>query len=94
MRVMSPHAKDVCTPASPSLAFKAAEIVYAPYDIVAPEGWNWPDWAVDRSPPGTRFSAGDPLCTVLASGATVDLARACASERARKIIALVQEAEY
>jgi uncharacterized protein len=80
-------------PTSPSLAFKAAEIVYAPCDIAAREGRSWPDWAVDRSPPGTRFSAGDPLCTVLGSGATVDLARACASERAQKIIALVQEAE-
>ena len=79
---------------SPSLAFKAAEIVYAPCDIVAPEGWSWPDWAADRSPPGTRFSTGDPVCTVLASGATVSLARARASERARRIIALVQEAEY
>src|SRR3984957_9690510 len=81
------------TRASPSLTFKAAEIVYAPCDIVAPEGRSWPDWAVDRSPPGTRFSTGDPLCMVLGSGATVDLARACASERAQKIIALVQEAE-
>ena len=80
-------------PTSPNLAFKAAEIVYAPCDIVAPERRSWPDWAVDRSPPGTRFSGGDPVCTVLGSGATVDLARACASERAQKIIALVQEAE-
>jgi predicted ATP-grasp superfamily ATP-dependent carboligase len=82
------------TPAFPSLQFKAAEIVFAPCDIVAPEGRNWPDWMVDRPPPGTRIVAGDPLCTTLASGATVDLARACAGERARKIIALVQEAEY
>ena len=64
------------TPASPSLAFKAAEIVYAPCDIVAPEGQNWPDWMVDRPSPGTRIAVGDPLCTTLASGATVDLARA------------------
>jgi uncharacterized protein len=82
------------TRASPSLTFKAAEIVYAPCDIVAPAGLTWPEWAVDRSPPGTRIGVGDPLCTALASGATVDLARACASERARKIIALVQEAVY
>src|SRR5580704_8223602 len=79
------------TPASPSLQFKAAEIVYAPCDLVAPEGQNWPDWMVDRPSPGTRIAVGDPLCTTLASGATVDLARALASERARKIIALVQE---
>ena len=81
------------TPASPSLPIKAAEIIYAPCDIVVPEGWNWPDWAVDRSPAGTYIAAGDPVCTVLASGATVDLARACASERARKVIALIEEAD-
>jgi hypothetical protein len=81
-------------PASSSFAIKAAETVYAPHELAVCEGLNWPDWAVDRSPSGTRFSAGDPLCTVLASGATVGVARACASERARKIIALVQEAEH
>jgi uncharacterized protein len=82
------------TPASPGLPIKAAEIVYAPCDIVAPEGRNWPDWAVDRSSAGTCIAAGDPVCTVLASGATVDVARACASERGRKIIALIQEADH
>jgi len=82
------------TPTSPSLEFKAAEIVYAPCDIVIREGYNWLDWAVDRSPPGTRIGAGEPLCTALASGASVDLARLCASERAQKIIALVQEAGH
>jgi uncharacterized protein len=82
------------TPVYPSLPIKAAEIIYAPCDIVAPEGRNWPDWAVDRSPAGTCIAAGDPVCTVLASGATVDLARACASERARRIIALIQEADH
>jgi predicted ATP-grasp superfamily ATP-dependent carboligase len=82
------------TPASPSFAFKAAEIVYAPHDIAIRRGGNWPDWAVDRSAPGTLIAAGDPVCTALGSGATVDLARTCASQRARKIIALVQETEH
>jgi predicted ATP-grasp superfamily ATP-dependent carboligase len=82
------------TLACPSFGFRAAEIVYARCDIVAPEGRSWPDWAVDRSPAGTRIAAGDPLCTTLGSGATVDLARACVGERARKIIALVEEAEH
>ena len=76
------------------LGFKAAEIVYAPCDVVIRERRNWPDWIVDRSSPGTRIAGGEPVCTVLAPGATVDLARACVGERARKIIALVQEAEY
>jgi predicted ATP-grasp superfamily ATP-dependent carboligase len=82
------------TPMSPSLAFKAAVIVYAPHDVLVRRRGNWPDWAADRSPAGTRIAAGDPLCTALGCGATVDLARACASERARKIIALVQEADH
>jgi len=81
-------------PTSPRLELKAAEIVYAPCDIVIRERGNWPDWAVDRSAPGTRIGAGEPLCTALASGATVDLARMCARERAQKIIALVQEWEH
>jgi uncharacterized protein len=79
------------TPASLSMTFKAAEIVYAPHDIVVRRQGNWPDWAVDRSAPGTRIAAGDPVCTTLGDGATVDLAHACASERARRIVALVQE---
>jgi predicted ATP-grasp superfamily ATP-dependent carboligase len=79
------------TPASRSMTFKAAEIVYAPHDIVVRGQGNWPDWAVDRSPPGTLVAAGDPLCTTLGVGVTVDLAHACASERARRIVALVQE---
>jgi hypothetical protein len=81
-------------PTSSSFAVKAAQTVYAPYEVAVREGLNWPDWVVDRSPPGTHLSAGCPVCTVIASGATVDLARARASERARKIIALVQEAEH
>jgi uncharacterized protein len=80
--------------ASPSFAVKAAEIVYAPHDVVVRRRGDWPDWAVDRSPTGTQIAADDPVCTVLGSGATVDLARACASERARTLIALVQEAEH
>ena len=79
------------TPAPRSMTFKAAEIVYASHDIVVRSQGNWPDWAVDRSPPGTLIAAGDPVCTTLGVGATVDLAHAYASERARSIVALVQE---
>ena len=83
------------TPAPPSFAFKAAEIVYAPHDIVvrARSGIGRIGRSIDRRPERASPPA-IPLCTVLASGATVDLARACASERARKIIALVQEADH
>jgi uncharacterized protein len=80
-------------PAPRSMTFKAAEIVYAPHDIVVRRQGNWPDWAVDRSAPGTFIAARDPLCTTLGAGASVDLAHACARERAQKIVALVQEGE-
>jgi uncharacterized protein len=82
------------TRAPATIAFKAAEIVYAPHDIIVRMSQNWPDWALDRSPLGTRIAAGGPVCTTIACGATVDLARACASERARKIFALVQEEDH
>jgi predicted ATP-grasp superfamily ATP-dependent carboligase len=74
-------------------AFTAAEVVYAPRDVAPRSERNWPDWAVDRPAPGTRIAAGDPLCTTLASGATVELARICVGERARTIIAVVEEQE-
>jgi uncharacterized protein len=80
-------------PFSSHLMFKAAEIVYAPREIVLRKKRDWPDWVVDRPSTGTHIAAGDPLCTALAAGATVDLARICANERARKIVALVDEAE-
>jgi uncharacterized protein len=74
-------------------AFTAAEVVYAPHDMAPRVEQNWPDWTADRPSPGTRIAAGDPLCTTLASGATVELARICVGERARRIIAVVEESE-
>jgi predicted ATP-grasp superfamily ATP-dependent carboligase len=82
------------TPVPMGSACKAAEIVYAPCDMVSRAERNWPDWAVDRPSPGTRIAAGDPLCTTLASGATVDLARNCAKERAQRILADIQESGH
>jgi len=79
------------TPTPAPAAFRAAEIVYASHDLIVRVDCAWPDWAVDRSAPGTPIDAGDPLCTALASSATVDMARMRASERAKQIVALVQE---
>ncbi len=81
------------TPVPMGSAFTAAEVVYAPRDMAPRVERNWPDWAVDRPSPGTRIAAGDPLCTTLASGATVELARICVGERARRIVTVVQEWE-
>lgn len=41
-------------------------IVHARRSIVVPDRPEWPAWAADRSPPGTRIPAGGPVCTVLA----------------------------
>jgi predicted ATP-grasp superfamily ATP-dependent carboligase len=73
--------------------FKAAAVVYSPCDVKSPIAWNWPDWTVDRPPPSAHIAAGDPLCTALASGTAVDLARSSANERARTILAVVREWE-
>jgi uncharacterized protein len=75
-------------------ACRSAEIVYAPCDFISYEKRNWPDWVADRPSPGTCVAAGDPLCTVLASGTTVDFARICASDRAQNIRASVEESNH
>lgn len=57
-------------PAAPSgRGASGSLIVHAGHFSVVPLGFAWPDWAADRSPPGTRIDAGGPLCTVLAEGA-------------------------
>jgi uncharacterized protein len=81
-------------PLPTNLAFKAAEVVYAPLDIVSQVELNWPDWTADRPSPGTRVAAGDPLCTTFASGPTVDLARTYANDRAHQLMAFFQESKH
>jgi uncharacterized protein len=63
---------------------KASAIVYAEADAVAPGG-VWPDWASDRPSPGSLIPAGAPICTVSASGATAEDARAETGVRSRHI---------
>ena len=62
---------------------KAAEIVYASIDGVAPSV-DWPDWAADRPREGAPIRAGAPFCTVSARGATVAEAKAIVKERSRR----------
>ena len=72
------------------LEARAAEVVYAPRDMaLSRRRRNWPDWVADRPPPGTRFAPGDPLCTVLARGATAQSARNQVNARARDVVALL-----
>ena len=76
-------------PAKPR-APRAAEIVYADRDVVAPEG-GWPDWAADRPAAGAAIPAGAPVCTVSAAGGSVADAKALLRERVRRIRAWLSE---
>ncbi|UOK73253.1 ATP-grasp domain-containing protein [Ancylobacter polymorphus] len=53
---------------------RAAGVFYAPAPIEVRDAL--PHWAADRPAPGTRIAAGEPVCTVQATGR--DLAEACA----------------
>jgi predicted ATP-grasp superfamily ATP-dependent carboligase len=59
---------------------RAAEIVYAPWRCAIPARFAWPAWSADRGRPGTVIGRGEPICTVMAGGATAAVARqrACA----------------
>lgn len=72
----------------------AAATVYAESDIVALPATTWPDWAADRSVPGTAFKAGDPLCTVTAAAATAAAAKARVDERVKLVLAMVLDRTY
>ncbi len=79
------------TTAAARTARKAAQIVYTACDTQSLFKSSWPDWTADRPARGTRISAGDPLCTVLASAGSVEAAKRLARERARQIDALAKE---
>jgi predicted ATP-grasp superfamily ATP-dependent carboligase len=76
-------------PAKPR-APRAAEIVYADRDVVAPEG-GWPDWAADRPAAGAAIPAGAPVCTVAAGAGSVADAKSLLRERVRRIRAWLSE---
>lgn len=58
---------------------RAAGLFYAPAPIEVREAL--PNWAADRPAPGTRIAAGDPVCTVLATGRDLAEARAVLARR-------------
>jgi predicted ATP-grasp superfamily ATP-dependent carboligase len=76
--------------AEPELSDAAASaIVYAHRDIPTMPALAWPAWAADRQSPGSRVSAGQPLCTVRAVAATAEEARALALGRQATILATI-----
>ena len=76
--------------AEPELSDAAASAtVYAHRDIPTMPALAWPAWAADRQSPGSRVSAGQPLCTVRAVAASADEARALALGRQATILATI-----
>lgn len=59
---------------------RAAGILYAPAAFEMRCG-ALPDWVADRPPPGTRIEAGEPVCTVFATGHDITEAREDLSRR-------------
>jgi predicted ATP-grasp superfamily ATP-dependent carboligase len=68
--------------AAPSETIRAHAIVLAPVDLSLPPGFDFPEWCRDLPHKPASFKSGDPICTVHATEATVDLAMALARRRA------------
>lgn len=66
---------DACRGLSPVLepmagrqARQGLRVVYAAHPLAIPNSLDWPPWISDRPARGSRLGAGDPVCTVHASG--------------------------
>jgi len=65
----------------------AAAIAYAKDDIASLAPLQWPDWTADRPHAGVAVAAGEPLCTVRASGGTAAEAKALLNQRLAAVLA-------
>ncbi|MGX7703335.1 ATP-grasp domain-containing protein [Methylobacterium sp. Gmos1] len=63
----------------------ATEILYADREISAVPALDWPAWAMDRPPAGSRVEAGAPICTVVAEGGDAAAARRAVAARAAEL---------
>jgi predicted ATP-grasp superfamily ATP-dependent carboligase len=71
----------------PCAGAAATEIVWMDRDLTMPTGVAWPDWAGDRTPPGTELQAGHPVATVRAEAVDAPAARALLAQRAAALLA-------
>jgi predicted ATP-grasp superfamily ATP-dependent carboligase len=83
--------EDVAGPAA-SASTRAAAIAWADGGDVVVPALDWPDWAHDRSPPGTAIVQGGPLCTVTAQAGTPEEAEALALLRVAQITRMLYPA--
>ncbi|HYH17936.1 MAG TPA: ATP-grasp domain-containing protein [Azospirillum sp.] len=62
---------------------RAAAVHYAPAPVRIGGAIRWPAWTADRPVAPARIAPGEPVCTVLADGASVGSARRRAEQRRR-----------
>nr|WP_245404812.1 ATP-grasp domain-containing protein [Ancylobacter gelatini] len=64
---------------------RAAGLLYAPVPFTL-GAEPLPEWVADCPPQGAAFRAGDPVCTVFATGDSAGQARSAAQDRARALM--------
>jgi len=69
----------------------ACATVYAAHDVPCVPRLTWPDWASDRPHAGTAVKADEPLCTVMALGASAEAARTLVAARSDAILVAFRE---
>ncbi len=77
---------------APAGATRAHAIVRASADGFVPGAFEFPEWCRDLPRPGTRFAAGDPVCTVHASATDTAGAVALVRRRQAALVAVLQAA--
>ncbi|HUN47656.1 MAG TPA: ATP-grasp domain-containing protein [Stellaceae bacterium] len=69
----------------------AATILYADRPRQVPAAMDWQPWVADISPAGSRFEAGDPVCTILSTGPDIARAREQGRRRAEEVLRQLPE---
>ena len=77
---------------TPLESIRGSRVVYAPCDTCVPYR-PWPAWCSDRPPPGECVAAGDPLCSVHASGTDSRKIRQLLAERAGSILHSIHQSQ-
>lgn len=77
---------------------KAHAIVYAPFDMMIPATFDWPDWTVDTPYHDSQAQAQTieivaeaPVCSVLAEADDADTAKQLAQTRVKMLLNLLKE---
>jgi predicted ATP-grasp superfamily ATP-dependent carboligase len=78
--------RDQALPEPPTPAMAAGSLIaFAGRTVTIPEGFAWPDWTADRSPPGSVIRNGGPICTVLAQDADAGMLERLLWDRADRM---------